>query len=543
MNVKPIDNPILPCHDRAGNSASALDHLPHATFRKPTFRKPTGPIIMLDRAKVKFNTYHGVVRPVLDTISRMGGVVGYKNPLMPEGAIVEVASMTKLQSRDATRGFGHDEDRRCAAEANAVPDGTRSSPVDTDTDPVDTDNGTLGASVDATGRDGRMTRKLPADLYRTEFRQKILARPAPLSNAEALILAERSKLSSTLKSKRVRAAARAASLVLTVVAGLTSVAGLTLSHAWAQNWPQDRSQSQVEFVSPEAALEQGLGAYRAGVYGIALPALSYAAEKKLLLGQYHLARLLADSATANTDHVRAYHLYREIVEEHASSIDVDDDARAPYVGKALTALARYIYRGLPEIGLQPNPTRAAAFLEEAATFFREPDGQFELAKLYLKGDGVQEDRRKSLHWLSTLSQDGHAGAQAFFADLLWTGKVVAKDEKRALALIRVAVENAPGSERIWIEDIYQRIFCGAPPGIRQQADGLVASYRQAYSPRISDPAEKVADQPVPTRTCGNGEALPKPQREGRAPAVSEPAQRAGATPPAMQGGMLGVRGR
>ena len=34
----------------------------------------------------------------------------------------------------------------------------------------------------------------------------------------------------------------------------------------------------------------------------------------------------------------------------------------------------------------------------------------------------------------------------------------------ALALIRVAVANAPERDRIWIEDIYQNIFCGASSG-------------------------------------------------------------------------------
>lgn len=349
----------------------------------------------------------------------------------------------------------------------------------------------------------------------------------PLSSVWRPNLAERLQLLSDLKIHRLKVQA----FVLALGFALTVDAGPSCA------------QAPVKFVSPEAALEQGLGAYRAGVYVIALPALTYAAENKLLLGQYHLARLLADSATATTDHVRAYHLYRQIVEEHASSIDVDDDVRAPYVGKALTALARYIYRGLPEIALEPNPTRAAEFLEEAATFFREPDGQFELAKLYLKGDGVAEDRRKALHWLSTLSQGGHAGAQAFFADLLWTGKVVSKDEKRALTLIMLAVENAPGSDRIWIEEIYQRIFCGSASGIRQQADGLVASYRQAYSPRVSEPAEKAADSPAPTRTCGNGEALPNRKRESTRTDAGAAKAQTNAGSPAAQGDIVGVRGR
>ena len=301
-------------------------------------------------------------------------------------------------------------------------------------------------------------------------------------------------------------------------------------------------QGAVTFSSPQAAFEQGLGAYRAGFYQIALPALTFAAERRVFLAQYHLAQLYADNQSAVTDHGKAYELYLSIVEEHASKIDVDDDERAPYVGKALTALARYVYRGLPEIGLPSNASRSAEFLEEAATFFRELDAQFELAKLYLKGDGVPEDRRKALHWLSTLTQHGHVGAQAFLADLLWHGKVVPKDEKRALALITVATENSPVHERIWIEDIYQRIFCGTAAGVRQQADGLVASYRHLYVPRPSlDPGRVATADAAPTRSCGNGEALPRLQREGRA-AVGDTSRNAG-PPASIQGGVLGVRGQ
>ena len=322
-------------------------------------------------------------------------------------------------------------------------------------------------------------------------------------------------------------------------AKLLLTAGLVLAAGCGPTW----AESGIKFRTPEEALAQGLGAYKAGYYKMALPGLTYAAEHNLFLGQYHLARLLADNATATTDHAKAYQLFRAIVDEHASKIDVDDDERAPYVGKALTSLARYVYRGIPEIGLQPNPSRAAEFLEEAATFFREPDAQFELAKLHLKGDGVPEDRRKALHWLSTLTQEGHPGAQAFFADLLWSGKIVPRDEKRALALITLAVENAPGAERIWIEDTYQRIFCGAGQGVRQQADGLVASYRNHYGPRSGDVADRAQNDPVPTRTCGNGEALPKPQREGRAPDAQSRNAAAGAIAGPTPGGVLGVRGR
>ena len=78
------------------------------------------------------------------------------------------------------------------------------------------------------------------------------------------------------------------------------------------------------------------------------------------------------------------------------------------------------------------------------------------------------------HWLSRLSRSGHPGAQAFLADLLWRGKFVQKDQAAALNLIDVAVSNASPSERVWIEDIYQKIFCNAGEGVRLQATGRVA---------------------------------------------------------------------
>lgn len=287
---------------------------------------------------------------------------------------------------------------------------------------------------------------------------------------------------------------------------------------------QARPDCPVSFVSPQAALDQGIGAYQAGFYSIAIPALKCAASHGMFLAQYHLARLYADNAGSTTDHKRAYDLYRAIVEEHAPSIDVDDDARAPYVGKSLLAFGKYWLHGLAEVGLDPNPEQAAFLFNQAATFFRDQDAQFELAKLYLKGEGVREDHRKARGWLTTLSREGHAAAQAFFADLLWRGKIVDKDERQALALITIAVENAPPHERIWIEDIYQSIFCGTGSGIRSQADGLIASFRKLYSPRSGAvPPDRFGFGAGPTRTCASGEEVKMPTRESRAGEATPPA--------------------
>lgn len=299
----------------------------------------------------------------------------------------------------------------------------------------------------------------------------------------------------------------------------------------------------LKFSSPEAALDHGLGAYRSGFHKLAEQALGYAADRGSLLGRYYLARLYADPSGPLTSHAKAYELYRGLVEEYAARIDVDDDPRATYVGKSLTSLAGYVLRGLPEIGLKPNPERAAGYLQEAATFFRDHDAQFELAKLYLTGEGVPADARKATHWLSTLSQGGHAGAQAFLADLYWRGKAgLPRDEGRALALITLAVENAPANERIWIEDIYQSIYCGMAAGVRSQSEALIASYRQRYAPRPgTEPQDSIGLVIRPIRTCSDGTPLPASPREGRATSAP-PVGKSVAHPrrDATQGGVLGV---
>jgi TPR repeat protein len=267
-------------------------------------------------------------------------------------------------------------------------------------------------------------------------------------------------------------------------------------------------QPATTFSSPTEALRQGVSAYQGGYYEIAVPALKYAAEADDFMANYYLAKIYQDNSGPYTDHAKAYALFEKIADEH---LDADpDDPRAVYVGKSLTALAGYLLRGLPEIGLSADPDRAVFYLKNASTSFNDEDAQFELAKLQLKGEGVETNVPLGRHWLSVLSRNGHAGAQAFFADLLWRGKHVEPDPARALALIAVAVENAPPQDSMWIEDIYQNIFCGAAEGTRQQATGIVAQWGNRYGrkPEASYDRSGLGELAAgPVRTCANGERV------------------------------------
>lgn len=279
-----------------------------------------------------------------------------------------------------------------------------------------------------------------------------------------------------------------------------------------------------EFRSPEVALKQGLGAYSGGYYEIAVPALEYAASKRSLIAKFYLAQIFSDNMNARTDHARAFQIYRGIVREY-SGID-DHDPRAPLVGQAITAYAKYLKTGLPELNLSPSPERAHTYFNNASMTFNNEDAQFELAKMFLAGDGVKRNQRLARHWLSSLTRKGHPGAQAFLADLLWRGKHVKADPVRALALIAVAVKNAPPQERLWIEDIYQTIYCGAAEGVRTQATGIVANWGKRYDRKFR--RRSIGRHPVfgdvsTIRTCKDGEtvgsmweeeASPTPARAG-----------------------------
>ncbi len=243
--------------------------------------------------------------------------------------------------------------------------------------------------------------------------------------------------------------------------------------------------SAAEFVSPDAAQRQGISAFKGGYYELAIPALEYAAEHDMLLAQYYLGVLFSDNNSIHTNHPKAYLLFQAIANKHANA-DPKDSTKAPFVANSLTSLARYLTSGLPEIGVEVDATRAAEYLRHAALFFNDEDAQFELAKLYLRGEGVKSDVARGKHWLATLAKKGHAGAQAFLADLYSRGMYVRKDSVRALALISVALKNTSSKDRVWIEDVYQNIYCGASKGVRAQVDGgMVAQWDKRYGRRPS----------------------------------------------------------
>ncbi|MEQ1715328.1 MAG: dihydroxy-acid dehydratase [Hyphomicrobium sp.] len=83
----------------------------------------TGKTMEENLRDVTFNTGQKVVYPVSNPISPTGGVVGLRGSFAPEGAIVKVAGLKKLQFRGPARVFDCEEDAFRAVEARQYKDG------------------------------------------------------------------------------------------------------------------------------------------------------------------------------------------------------------------------------------------------------------------------------------------------------------------------------------------------------------------------------------------------------------------------------------
>jgi dihydroxy-acid dehydratase len=83
----------------------------------------TGKTNAENRANVTFEANHPVVRPPSTPITSWGGVVGLTGSLAPDGAIVKVAGLKKLEFRGPARCFDTEEDAMAAVQERRYQDG------------------------------------------------------------------------------------------------------------------------------------------------------------------------------------------------------------------------------------------------------------------------------------------------------------------------------------------------------------------------------------------------------------------------------------
>jgi TPR repeat protein len=255
------------------------------------------------------------------------------------------------------------------------------------------------------------------------------------------------------------------------------------------------------YASATAAYRQGLTALKAGEVEAALAALDYAAERGVLGAQLKLARLYAAGSEVGKDDAKAFLYYRQIANQRADISPLSPVSK--YVAEAFVALGQYYVQGIEASGLRPNPRSARDLFRHAASIFGSADAQYELARLYLDGAGVEKNVGLAINWLATAAKKRHPAAQATLGEILWRGEdETRRRPARGLALIMLAHANADasGEEPQWIADLYLEALATADPSMLQEAQGLTSEW--------GGPAIAVDLMPKPINTAPEQLVLP-----------------------------------
>lgn len=211
--------------------------------------------------------------------------------------------------------------------------------------------------------------------------------------------------------------------------------------------------------TPAEAFRSGAHWLKAGEKSKAVSSLQYAAEKGHALAQWKLGRMYAEGDGVTQDDYKAFEYFRHIADSHAD--DNPNTPQARFVANAFVALGHYYLGGIPKTAVKRDPERAREMFGYAASYFRDPDAQYYLARLYLDGTGAPHDPRTAARWFVLAAQKGQCRAQAMLGAMLFAGDHVPRQAARGLMWLTLAKDSARdalASDRAWINRVYDSAY-------------------------------------------------------------------------------------
>jgi hypothetical protein len=207
------------------------------------------------------------------------------------------------------------------------------------------------------------------------------------------------------------------------------------------------------------AFRSGAQWLKAGEKAKAIHSLEYAAEKGHPLAQWKLARMYAEGDGVTQDDFRAFEYFRDIADSHAE--DNPDTPQSRFVANAFVALGHYYLDGIPKTAIKRDPDRAREMFAYAASYFRDSEAQYYLARLYLDGVGAPHDPRQAARWFGLSAQKGQCQSQAMLGAMLFAGDHVPRQAARGLMWLTLAKDSAKdgvGTDQAWINRLYDSAF-------------------------------------------------------------------------------------
>src|ERR1700730_4705791 len=183
----------------------------------------------------------------------------------------------------------------------------------------------------------------------------------------------------------------------------------------------------------------------------ALAELEYAADQGVAGAIWKLGRMYADGDGVSLDRARAYEYFRRL-----TMIYGDDSVGTPnvrYVSNAFVTLGQYYLDGIPD-RLEADPHRAREMFRYAASYFADPEAQYQLGRLYLLGKGgAHKDAVQAARWLNLAADKGDHRAQALLGEMLSKGDGISRQAALGLFWLIMAKDGA-GPEEEWITEMY-----------------------------------------------------------------------------------------
>ena len=235
-----------------------------------------------------------------------------------------------------------------------------------------------------------------------------------------------------------------------------------------------RTPMAAPFRSAKDAVRVAMRDYNAGDKEGAVRALEYAATQGHSLALWKLGRMYADGDGVPHDDLKAFEFFSKIADE--SRDEGLDSPNAGVIASAYVSLGGYFLDGIKGSYVRSEPERALDLFQYAASYFGDPAAQYNLARLYLDGTGVEQDPRQAARWFNLAAEKGHRPAQALLGQLLVTGNGVPVQRSRGLMWLTLASEAADPQKEAWIGKLYAQATAEASALDRADAQALTEQY-------------------------------------------------------------------
>ena len=218
--------------------------------------------------------------------------------------------------------------------------------------------------------------------------------------------------------------------------------------------------------TPVEAFRSGTQALRAGNTEQAVSELEYAADQGMPAAQWKLARMYADGEGVQKNTLRAFEYFSRLTKAHGD--DAPGTPQARFVANAFVSLGQYYLDGIPNSTVKADPDRAREMYWYAASYFADPDAQYNLGRLYLDHNAGARDPRQAAKWLGLAARKGQYQAQALLGAMLFKGDELSRQAALGLFWLTLAKDGA-GSDEAWIAETYSNAFAQATDNERTMA--------------------------------------------------------------------------